>query len=216
MRRTRKDRAGHTLLEILIATSILGVIVGGIALVASSGTRLFRSSTSRTELEARARRALSRIQDELLSGGHGSLAVFPQSPLWDDRIIFDRPVDISTDRGEVQWSSTLIEFRYEDGELDDGLDNDGDGLVDEGMVVLMRDFGGLNEPEIVLCRGVREYLEGEVEDANDENGNLLVDEKGLTFDLRDGALSIRLSLQRVDSEGVVVTRTFETTVWLRN
>ncbi len=212
----RAARAGFTMLEMVIATVLLGVVASTIALVTSSGVGLFRTSVARTDLEARARRAVSNIQEQLLDADHRALDTFPQVPLWDEQLTFDQPSTFARADGEIGWSSTRIELRYEEGELDDGLDNDGDGLVDEGEVVLVRDWNGPNEFEVVLCRGVAEYLEGESMNAIDDNGNLLADERGLTFDLRGEALTIRLSLQASDSTGLVLTRTFETAVWLRN
>ena len=49
-----------------------------------------------------------------------------------------------------------------------------------------------------------------------DNGNGLVDERGLCFELVDGNLNIRLSLEGRDPDGFEILRTFQTSVWLRN
>jgi prepilin-type N-terminal cleavage/methylation domain-containing protein len=208
--------AGYTLVEILLALVLLSVITGSIAMIGGAGTRLFCTSATRGSLEADAHRALGHIQLELLSSDHASLDTFPTAPFWDDRMVFDQPEEFDARYGTIQWSSTVIELRSEGGELDDGLDNDGDGLVDEGVVALVKDWNGPAERTVILCRGVSEYFEGEIPNGLDDNGNGLVDEKGLCFDHSDGNLSLRLSVQRADPEHVVVTRTFESSVWLRN
>ncbi len=209
-------RTGHSLLELLFGIVLLSLITGSIALIGGTGTRLFRTSAARGGLEADARRALGRIQQELLSSDQSSLDTFPQAPLWDDRLVFDQPEEYSTRLGTIEWTSTVIEFRYEEGETDDGIDNDGDDLVDEGMAVLIKAWNDPEERTVVLCRGLREYLEGEVQNGLDDNGNGLIDEKGLCFDLSEGNLSLRLTLERRDADRFLVTRTFESSVWLRN
>ena len=207
---------GYSLIELLIALVLLSVIVGAIALIGGTGTRLFKTSATRGALEADARRALGRMQQELLSSDYSSLDTFPAAPLWDDRLVFDQPEEYSSRTGAIQWSSTVIEFRYEDGETDDGIDNDGDGLVDEGMAVLIKAWNDPKERTVVLCRGVREYLAGETPNGLDDNGNGLIDEQGLCFDLSQGNLTLRLSMERRDADHVLATRTFESSVWLRN
>ncbi len=216
LERQATNRAGYSLLEILVAAVLFSVLVGSIALIGGTGTRLFHTAAARGELEVQARRALGRIQEELLASDHSSLDTFPQAPLWDDRLVFDQPSEFSGRNGAIAWSSTVIEFRYDDGEADDGVDNDGDGLADEGVVVLVKNWNDPDERTIVLCHGVREYLTGETPNGNDDNGNGLIDEKGLCFDLAEENLTLRLSLERRDSEGWLAARTFDSSVWLRN
>ena len=66
---------------------------------------------------------------------------------------------------------------------------------------------------------VREFLQGEVggNDA-DDNGNGLSDERGLcmTFDTDTNTLMVRLTIERLTSQGRLVTSTAETSVLLRN
>ena len=116
----------------------------------------------------------------------------------------------------VSWEQNRLELRYEDDEVDDGIDNDGDGVVDEGVLVLIQDWMGPTEQEVVLCHGVREFLEGETPNMLDDNGNGLIDERGFSVDLDGENLTFRLSLERVDASGNTVIRTLESSVWLRN
>ncbi len=212
----RTSRAGHTILEVTISAAILAMIFGTVAFVAKSGSDLFTTSVARNDLESRARRALSQIQTELLSSDHSSLDAIAQSPVWSSQLVFDQVTAVSSTHGTPVWTSSMIEFRYEQGEPDDGVDNDGDGLVDEGVVVFVKDWNGADEQTIVLCRDVAEMQEGEDVDGADNNDNQLTDEAGLSFDLIDGSLVVRLTLQRIDAQGRLVTRSFESSVWLRN
>ena len=83
-----------------------------------------------------------------------------------------------------------FEFVYDPDEVDDGQDNNGNGLIDEGRIVWTRNVGAPDERSVVLCHQVREYLEGEVPNGLDDNGNGLVDEKGLSFE-RNGETAPR-------------------------
>jgi hypothetical protein len=96
-----------------------------------------------------------------------------------------------------------VRFDYEEGELDDGADNNGNGLVDEGCLFWTRDVGEPSEKTHVIARGVREYLEGEEPNLDDDNGNGLEDERGFCLERVGEALVIRLTLERqVSGEGL--------------
>ena len=119
--------------------------------------------------------------------------------------------------GAPTWSSlTRIGFAYEPGEIDDAIDDGGDGLVDEGQLVMVQDVGTAAERTLVLASSVRELLEGELPNAADDNGNGLQDEGGVSFELVGETLLIRLSLERRDSDNQLLTRTVETGIRLRN
>ena len=102
------------------------------------------------------------------------------------------------------------------GELDNGIDDNGNGLIDEGVLVRIENPGLANEQRSIFARGVSEYLEGETGDGTDENGNGLVDEGGLSFSRSNGSLQIALSLERIGPDGELMVRTLETSVALRN
>lgn len=211
-----KTRRGATLIETVFAVSLLVVVAGSVASISSSSSSLFRSSMVSVEIDAAGRRALQVISEELLRTG--STAVTPlavTTASGSDEIDYQPAVDaVGT---TVQWGDpSSIELELEGGELDDGLDNDGDGLVDERQVVLIRNPGAVDEKRRVLCKGVSEMLAGEVDDNDDDNGNGIVDEAGLSFHLVGDVMEVRLTLQRMDRDGRVVERTLETAVRLRN
>lgn len=213
---TGTRRAGTTQIDLMIGLTLLSMILGSIATASSSGTNLFQSGMVRSQLEVQSTRTMGKIRQELFVSEMASIAAIAQAPFWDDEIEFDQPGDFSSDVGMLNKRAVRIEFQYEDGELDDGIDNDSDGLIDEGIVLMTRDVGGPEEQEVVLCRDVREYLEGEIANGADDNGNGLIDEKGLCFDITGQNLAIRLSLEDQDRLGNVVTRTLVTSIWLRN
>lgn len=212
----RRKKRGTTLIDMMIGMTLLAIVLGSIATAGNSGTSLFQSGVVRSQLEVQATRTMNKLRQQLLVSEIESIAGIAQAPFWDNQVVFDQPEGFSSDVGMLGTRSTRIEFRYEDGELDDGIDNDSDGKIDEGVVVMTRDFGGPEEQEVVLCRDVREYLEGELPNGLDDNGNGLIDERGLCFDHSGENLFVRLSLEGRDRLGNVITRTLVTSVWLRN
>lgn len=209
-------RAGSTLIEMLVALALLGTVLGALLAVGTTSTKLCETGVTNSNLEASARRALDRLSRELAGARAGSLDALAESPLWQDGIDFDRMSTMRADDGRITWSANRAEYRLETGEANDGLDNDGDGLADEGMLVLVQDAGGAAELELVLAHGVREYLEGELPNGIDDNGNGLVDEGGVAFERVDRDLRLHLTLETPGPDGRKVTRTLTTTIWSRN
>jgi hypothetical protein len=104
------------------------------------------------------------------------------------------------------------------GEVEDGLDNNGNGLVDEQRVELRPDPAG--DPGLVVGWGnwVRECIEGELDNGIDDDGNGVVDEPGLwlRYDQATGSLTIQVTVERSLPNGVVLTSTKRSVVQLRN
>jgi hypothetical protein len=84
------------------------------------------------------------------------------------------------------------------------------------MIVRRENAGTASERTIVLTRWVRELLEGELPNGEDDNGNGLIDEPGLSFDVIGEVWTIRLTLERPDNKGRLVTHTVQTSVKTRN
>lgn len=212
---TRGRRAGFTLLEMTIALVMLVMLLGGAALVLTRGQGVFRRSMSDSAIDTGANRALNSIARRLTGAGATTLFPVPVAPAWSDSIGFQEVVGWNA--GAALWSTdTELRLEYEPGELDNDLDDDGDGFVDECQVLQVENAGQPDERRVVLLRNVREFLEGEEPDGVDQNGNGLEDERGLCFELRGDALIVRLSAMRRDPEGEVTIRTLETAVAMRN
>lgn len=99
---------------------------------------------------------------------------------------------------------------------DNGLDDNGNGLIDERRVLLVPDTA--TPAELVsLGSQVRELAEGELPNGLDDNGNGIADEAGLWF-RHDGSgtLTVSLSLERLDGRGGSIVRTLTTSVRMRN
>jgi hypothetical protein len=208
-------RAGLTLVEVMIAALMLVIFLGGIGIATKSSTSSFRQSNTESTLEASSHRALNRIVDELAYAERDALSPEPDPPLGSSSLEFHVCQGATGD--VVDWGPlTRIEFALEAGEVDDGLDNNGNGLVDEGIVLRTLDVGGANERSVVLCHDVRELADDEQLDDDDDNGNGLNDEAGLAFSVEGDVLTVRLCLERLDPHQRPITKTVTTSVRVRN
>lgn len=213
--RTNDAAAGFTLVELLFSVVLLTVVIGAMALVGRASDQAYRTGAATSQLEAQAAATMERLVVELHVAGRQTIAPDPVQGVGGDWIQYVQAVGIGP--AGVQWSPLRrLAFEYERGELDNGLDDNGNRLVDEGLVVVTEDVGGPGERRRVLTRWVREFLEGEVQNGADDNGNGLIDERGFFLERLEGTLVLRLTLQRTTNEGRPLIRSAQTSTKLRN
>jgi prepilin-type N-terminal cleavage/methylation domain-containing protein len=212
----RDSRAGFTLIEMIITASLLVAIAGSVATVCLRADQACRASCLEVAVDTKARRALDRITAELTTVGAGVLVPNPTSQFGTDTLTFQTPTNFVG--GAAVWGTqSRIAFEYEAGEINDGVDNNGNGLVDEGRVVFTRNVGAGNEQRVILCDNVREYLQGEPPpNGVDDNGNGVIDEHGFNIRRVGNVLTIRLSLEGRNPGQPAYVRTLETSISLRN
>jgi len=214
--RTHTSQAGIGLIDTMIAVSLLGIVMTSMAVAIGNGQRLFESGMSRSQVEIQMVRTLGRVRSTLYASNKSMVANVAVAPFWTDTIAFERTEGFDHATGRVMTRAATLGLELEEGELDDGVDNDADGLIDEGQVVLTLSPGAADEERVVLCTGVAELLEGELPNGIDDNGNGLIDEAGLAFCREGSDLTVRLCVEGRDREGHLWTRTLDTTVLLRN
>jgi hypothetical protein len=202
---------------VLIAAAILSILLGSIGMIVLRGNGVFQESLTSNDLGAQARRIVDRILLELMDADRSSLALTPPAPFGASSI------DYARGEGVVGGVLTVgptrrIRFRMIDTELDDGIDNNHNGLVDEGRIELLPDVAGAPTEAIGLGDYVREYLEGETPDGVDNNSNGVADEHGLciSYDSVTQTVTVRVTLERFDPQGRLVTRTVENSAQVRN
>jgi hypothetical protein len=158
---------------------------------------------------------MRRVVSELIGARWSTIDPVPAVPFGSDDLEFERPAD--TAAGAVTWGSrSQILLELVTGEADNGLDDNGNGLVDERSIVLVHDVGLASERRVTIVNGIGELLEGEVLNALDDNGNGLIDEAGLSFSSDEGTLNIRLTVQRTGPGGEILSRTQAMDLVLRN
>lgn len=214
--RRTSSRQGFSLLELLLSMATLGTFFTTMILVMGQGSKAARSGMARQSIEGLARRTIDRMATELMGAVVESLdPASPTKPWGSSALTFQRIEGYSA--GAVQVGDVVrFSLELEDGETDDGVDNNGNGLIDERKLVYTRDVDGLTPVSVVLAHGVREYLEGELPNGEDDNGNGLQDEAGLSFELDGGRLVLRLSLAERNARGEEQVYTVQTSVRLRN
>lgn len=211
----KRDAAGFTLLELTLALTLIGVIAGSIGLVMKTCSRALRAGASGAALDSNLRRSMDFVCDRLRAASTSTLVPLTESPFSTTQIDFQRAVG-GVGPSVVWGNPERILFEYSPGETDDGVDNDANGLIDEGRVVWIQNAGSANETRATLCNWVREYFEGEEDTGVDDNGNGRIDERGFSIDIEGNRAHVRLSLERMDSEGRSIVRTLERTVTFRN
>ncbi|HEX6883334.1 MAG TPA: prepilin-type N-terminal cleavage/methylation domain-containing protein [Planctomycetota bacterium] len=205
-------RAGFTFVEAMIAISLLAIMFLAVAQTSSRASDAFDEGSADHILSTSTHRTLERMaqaieySDATILAGLGYLGA--------DQVTFRVPVDFVA--GVVVSRSMQVLAEREPGELDDGQDNDGDGLVDELRVVEVVDLNTPDERRTVLLSGVSELFDGELANDADDNGNGLIDEAGLSFSSDGNVVTLRLSVQRRGEGGRVLSKTAETAVRLRN
>ena len=210
-RYSRSGSRGFTLVEALIATTLLAVLFLAVAQTSSRASDAFDEGSAEHALSTGTHRCLERITQAIEFADGDILAGLGDAAVDVDDVSFSVP------RGwigpAVDWSGPIRIFaQLEAGELNDDLDNDGDELVDELQVVQLEADGR----RTVLASGVAELFEGESANNLDDNGNVTIDERGLSFSATGNVVTVRLTCQRRDEAGRLLSKTAETAVHLRN
>jgi len=194
----RSSTAGLSLLELLLAAALLAILLQkGISLMQQTARQTNEESAA-VLLEERAQLVLERIARAVMGSDRDTLIPDHAEPLSTDDIEYR--IHLGVQDGEVVWS-----------------DPEAIGLEDvDNSVFWMRMPEDAPEQRVTWTNLVRPFLEGELPNGMDDNGNGLIDEKGLSFTVDRNAVTIRLSLDRLTSDGRQITSTVETTVTCRN
>ncbi len=209
-------RRGFTMAELLIAVTLTTLLATSVGVAAAEGYEAYRSARRSSGVETKVRRALDQAVRVLLSSGLDVLA--PQNiddPFGTANLVFQQATGVAG--VDITWGDPMrLAFEYETGEIDNGADDNGNGLIDEGVLVFVRDDGGAGETRTVLCHDVREYLEGETDNNADDNGNGVVDENGFNIHRTGDVLTLRLSIEEPSDPTGFIVRTLTTSIRLRN
>jgi type II secretory pathway pseudopilin PulG len=210
-----KRTAGFTLVEVVLVAALFGSIFGSVVFVFRSSTRACQVGSTSGHLEAVVNRTLDKIADRLQASSHTTVVPSLASPFSSPQIDFQRTASYAA--GVVVWSPTeRIGFQLRPNEVDNSVDDDGDGIVDDGRVVWTQDLGLASQSTAVWAEGVTEYLQGELQNNLDDNVNALIDERGLCFTVDASSVVVRLTLQSRSVNGVLITKTVQKRVFFRN
>ena len=130
MKAARTRAAGFTLVETMIALALLSLVVVQVTLVFSSASEETAKTAGAMNLEAQARRVLNLVAYAVMSADRAALFPDPESVglnaatqvLW-------RQNPGEPEERRVAWCNAVRPFL--EGELDNGVDDNGNGLIDE-------------------------------------------------------------------------------------
>ena len=135
-------RDGFTLLELMVSLGLLATVMVPVGYVILSSSRAFSSLAKQSHLVARATVVADRLVDELNNGR----LLNPPNPVQSTWIRFDKIVDV-VGGAPVYGDPIQIDLVPMEASNTDNLDNDGDGIVDEGGVRIWTDVAPLgNSP----------------------------------------------------------------------
>ena len=211
----RARERGVTILEMVVATAAFMVVIGAVFSVLATGSQTVQATTVSGQLECKGERIARRIGRTVIHAGASTLLPSPQAPLGSSQVSFQCSQGWAN--GAMVWGPVISVGLEDDiNDPNDGMDNDGDGCIDEATVVWCRDVGGPNETSEIWVENVRRFMDGEIQNNQDDNGNGLVDEAGLSFVLQGSTLVLRLCLERRGVDGRIVTKVAQHAVRLRN
>ena len=156
MRNSRTS--GFTLLELILSISLLGILVFKASLAISAAAKFTSEGTSSLVLEDQARRTLDRIAYAIMGSDRDTLIPETEAPLYSEQL--DYRISLGIQNGKVVWDDperiglgaqenqltwfenpqTIEERRivwsnrvrpFLEGEIPNGVDDNGNGLVDE-------------------------------------------------------------------------------------
>ncbi len=191
----RTARAGWTLIELVLAGTLVVGVMTKAAFVVNAALGLANDETASMHYEDQARRVMDRIALAVMGSDRDSL--LPQiEELHTNSIRYS--FSLGLEDGEVVWSDQE-EIRL------------GDGAVE-----WRENPDAAEERRVVWTTLVSPLLEGEEVNGVDDNGNGLIDEDGLSFVLEGQRIVIRLTLRRPEVDGRTVEQTVESVVYCRN
>lgn len=214
MQSQRTSRRGFTLVEMAVSLTILASIMTALGWFQISTQASYKQTAGRAEAESRARQASVRVMAELMGVGTNTLVPDPTSNFGTSTLTFQKPTAVSN-LGVVTWGSAS-RLELQNDEVSDDVDNDGDGLIDEFRLVLVRGVGTAGETSTVLCNNVPELGNGELDNNIDDDLDGVVDETGFNIRRTSDLLRINLTVARALSDGTIVEATMNTALVLRN
>ena len=188
-------RAGWTLVELLLAAGLTGLVMAKAAFVLREAFRAAGRSTATMHSEDQARAVMERISLAVMGSDKDSLFPGVES-VHSSAIRYS--MSLGLENGELVWS-------------------DPEEIRLDGTSIQWRENpDAAEERRVTWSNIVSPLLAGETVNGVDDNGNGLVDEDGLSFVLEGDSVRIRLTIQRPEVDGRTVPQTVESVVYLRN
>ena len=192
-------RRGLSLVEVLIALGLMGIVLGNVYMVIGKGTKSYGTQTGDSVADAHARRTLDRVALAVVGASRSTIYDAMEAPFSGSEINYQTCLGVED--GEVVWSAPQRIALTQD----------------NGRQVTWFEQPGLeNERRVAWSNWVTQLFEGEMANGLDDNSNGLKDEKGLSFDLEGDSVIIRLTIEKPGVDGEPIVKTLSTRVTCRN
>lgn len=201
-----QDRRGFSLIELVGATAILSVIIGTVGLIQMRGHDAERARLAQELAEAVCRRALERVAAELENVDAKLLAPELASERGTSSLTYQHLTGGTGPGTVLRDARCRLALQLAPGEFENGLDDNGDGLVDERRLVLTRAVGAPHPLAIDLCNGIPEFVSGEAPGG----------EPGFWMRRSGDQLTIHLTVRIPCAHGEFASSSQQTTVALRD
>ncbi|MFT7484561.1 MAG: hypothetical protein ACI9F9_000401 [Candidatus Paceibacteria bacterium] len=196
--RSQLRTAGFTVIEMVIGLAILTLVMGNMVMLQNATSDSYESGVFGSVLEDGAESTMDRIALAIMSTSVDRLDEVLTAPSFVSSVEYEVVTDIVAGV-PVIGVPERIEFTSA-----------------TGQILWTRDPGTPDEMQLTWTKHVPGLLEGEEANGIDDNGNGLDDEEGLAFNRNENQITVRLTLSRADSHGVVYTRTRSRRVTCRN
>jgi prepilin-type N-terminal cleavage/methylation domain-containing protein len=206
----RPSRGGFTLLEVMIAITILALIIVNVQLVSKSGTAAARSGALMSSLENELEMTLDRITFALMSAQDEEIEGPLPAPVPSSFVRFASVIGrdaqgnvLMSPTEQISWAAHDEEPAGQGGGGGAGQSGGtGNVTLEGGRVTWVEDADATASRRVTWSNAVPTVYEGEVDqNAEDDNENGLLDEAGLAF-ARDGSqVQVFLTVERVDEKG---------------
>lgn len=198
--RTRYHADGFTMLELVIALTILALVSVNVVMVARTGSEAARSGAFRQTLNDEADQTLDRISLALMSSDAEDLYPVAIAPLYTNEVTYT--VSLGVEDGtpvvsppeSIAWEQTS----------------------ERGRVRWAENPGTPDERIVTWSNWVPMFFDGELFNGKDDNDNVIVDESGLAFDMKGNLINIHLTVERQGPDGKWVPATRSLQVTARN
>lgn len=194
----RRTRSGFTMLEAVIAISLLALLLVNVSMLTESSTNQQSAANRQLQLDQLCRRAVDRMANELLEASYEHTVPIIEAPASTEDIRY------------------LTSLGYSNGEeVLSPLENI---LLDPQaeQILWIENPGASEERRIVLSSNVSELMLGEEgQNLEDDNDNSVVDEAGLALHVDGRIIIIELTLRKDVGEQELVS-TAKAEVCFRN
>ncbi|MEC8513218.1 MAG: prepilin-type N-terminal cleavage/methylation domain-containing protein [Planctomycetota bacterium] len=199
---TKGPRAGFTLVEVIAALAIVGLVLANMAIVTRTGSSAARSGVLQASLNDELDLTLDRITLALMGTSEDEIAGPPMAPACSDYVHYTRTlgyeggVPVTSDPESIVWEPAV-------------------GV--SGHVVWAVNGGEETEREVTWSRAVPAAFLAEIgSNGEDDNGNGLLDEHGLAFTKEGDRVDIYLTVEKLDENGELAQEAETFTVTCRN